>query len=283
MSRSVSEQLTVARGRIVRYLGETLGPFSSDPELVELEVSQGLASVDALETLGLFSQAEAATWRARFERARARSSAHKTFADGSTRERARAYLERELKQLNSSGDEACFERFWSAVEAFEEVGVFSARERAAWYDRGAEFDPLIEEEEAELDPDRARLALSFSGRDIVRVIPGPEERASGLRVTAVVLFEDGLRFEWHMTGELAAAGHEPNILEAWEDAPFSTGDPISLTDDVGTTYAAAGDGRSWGAGENPPAFGYTNFAPAVPATATVLHVDIAGGGITVPL
>jgi hypothetical protein len=242
--------------------------FFDDPEVDELELRSGLDATEVLEAIGLLGADEATHWRARFRRARALDPIRDDVVNG----RACAYLEGELDKLRGGAAEAEFERFEQALDVFAELGILTVRERIAWYKRGAEWDPFADEDDG--DGSRTEVTLAFSGSDIVRVLPGPGRRAAGLRVTAVILFDDGVRFEWHLVGDLAIEGHGEGVAAAWEDAPHATGKPLEVTDDVGTAYSAAGAGRTWGDGQPPAAFGDTTFVPAVPAQAQRLTIKV---------
>jgi hypothetical protein len=279
----VSDDQSSARHAANRHLARRfygiVAPFD-DPEVAELEQRAGLDAVETFEGIGLLTPREAAGWRTRFQRAQSLDPVR----DEAVRAQAEAYLERELDKLRGGASEAEFERFEDALDVFAELGVLTVRERIAWYKRAAEWDPSADDEDGdEAEGRRAEAALAFSGSEIARVVPGPDQRASGLRVTAVIVFEDGVRFEWHLVGDLAMEGHGEGVAAAWEHAPYSTGEPLEITDDVGTPYSPAGDGRAWSDGQPPAAFGDTTFVPAVPAQARRLTVKVEYETLDVPL
>jgi hypothetical protein len=102
----------------------------------------------------------------------------------------------------------------------------------------------------------------FEGTHLLRAVPAPAHPdAPGLHLLAAELYEDGVLLRWLFVqprGRGAAAeraGHRP---------PES----FTLWDDAGTAYTPQGGG--WLAGEH--LRGDTAFVPAVPETATRLHV-----------
>ena len=280
MSADASRARDAARRRLAQRFCDMVTFFDA-PEVTATELRAGLDATDTFEAIGLLDADEAAQWRARFRRAQSLEP----IRDDLVHAQAEAYLQGELDKLRR-GAEAEFERFDQAVDVFAELGILTVRERIAWYKRGAEWDPLADDDdddEDDGDGSRAEAALAFSGSEIARVLPGPDRRATGLRITAVVLFEDGVRFEWHLVGDLATDGHREGVSAAWEDAPYATGEPLEVTDDLGTTYNPAGAGRTWGDGQPPVAFGDTTFVPAVPPQAQRLTIKVHHETLDVPL
>ena len=236
-----------------------------------------LAHLEALERVGVMTAEEATLWRERI--------AVTSHDDGAPIAEdapdVRALLDELLQELPQGSPPGGPEHLrvnaaFGALSALkilppdEELDATFARRLGA---RLGPSDPA--------PPDRPspppRPFADASWAEPVEVIRGPPERHGGLRITAVVIYEDGVGLSWHL---LTSEPSPPASRTPW-DSPW-----LTLEDDVGTDYAAGGGGatllngseRTWDlnvyAGE-------AHFAPRPPPEARRLSARYAGQSFTV--
>jgi hypothetical protein len=227
----------------------------------------------AMEHVGAITAAEAASWRQRLHEAATGQEPPHEPPPEEVVGRAVAHLEGLLAPVSPStreGAAACF----SAIVAYEKAGVLHPGEALAWRQRLRM--------QSGLRPERPPQCAQ---RDLVRVVPGPDERMRGLRITGVELYGDGVVLHWHSARRWPEGPETPRI---WNDMDMDTAGtddhPRALTDDLGTRYVGGGgpdfgiNGGGWVV-----RFGASAFTPAVPAGAGRLQAPLRGGGIDIDL
>lgn len=147
-----------------------------------------------------------------------------------------------------------------AAEAFRGAGIISPEEWVTWY---SGFDRL--------------LGISYEPEDlihgpqltkVVRVLGGPDQAAADIRLTRIELYDDGFAVYWR-----GRAYPEEDEDEDESDDDESWFVEVDIADDIGTVYEDYG---SAGNGAGGVETGGEVFGPAVPQSASVLHVTIGG-------
>jgi hypothetical protein len=119
---------------------------------------------------------------------------------------------------------------------------------------------------------------AFRRKRYDRTIAAPTQPTATVRILAAGFYADGLVV--HYTYDVPELTDEELLREA--ERPYADAPPlISIADDLGTDYYESG-GASYGGGPG-ASHSHQGFAPAVSATATVLHVTTDDGTVDIPL
>lgn len=224
------------------------------------------SKVERLEAVGLLDPDVAREWKARA--LRFSEDFEQVVPDvPATRDLARDFLRGLIEgRKTSEGDDPATEYFYGAANAFRDVGLFSERE---WNDWTEMWEEIVDERPEDFKHD-IEIAGGFEGSRVEAVLAGPEIRSSGLRVTALAKFEDGLCVYWHFNG-LPVVEEIVSEDEPWFD-PFEGSIPsLTITDDAGTEYVNTQDGTMPLGGVS--AIGSSSFAPRIPSDAKRIFIE----------
>jgi len=235
-----------------------------------------LTLISVLVELDLLSPEEIDRWAARLARA-SEDPLDRPLAAPDVRRQANEYIERCLAELAPGSGEGSNDhwRVYGALEAFVEVGLLTGRDFEYWQRQLWQRDAVSDSEES-LDA-ASRLDMTH----LMRVVPGPDERVGGLRVTVVELYSDGVSVQWHR-----APGE--HVGRHWRRARrqkliLLDDPPMRLIDELATAYRWAGGGSGGGSKSREGALGHADFVPAVPEQVRRLLIEIDGQTLAVPL
>ncbi|MGH3993630.1 MAG: hypothetical protein ACRDSN_14365, partial [Pseudonocardiaceae bacterium] len=217
---------------VARHLGRDIPDGGASERVV--------GNLFAFRAAGLLSEEEDDAWRERFARAAdAALAPDEEVATPQIRARAAEALESHLSGLASQSskqfDAAESTRFHAMLAAITDVGALGEEEANDFTERRNSI-----------------LGMSGGGRSqeapppppppkLLRVVVGPPERQSGVRVTAAELFTSFVRLWWHRAispEEIAereredALDDEKALYAKWRRA----GRKFKLSDDLGTVY-----------------------------------------------
>jgi len=233
-----------------------------------------VTKIALLEQAGVLPAEEAASWRARFERLqrwRWPRGEVRRLRDG-----ARAFIEQLASELDRNRGEARVEgRFRGALLAFDGSELFSPAETLRWCNRARLATPSSD--------DRLPKGMrAFDELELIRVIAGPEERAAGLRVTAIRLYNGGLVLHWNYEPAAARPADRGSMLHLTTHFPHSLHPRVS--DDLGTRYYAhTSTVSNYGYELDERAIGRSTFIPAVPARARRLKLHVGRDTVAIRL
>ena len=250
-----------------RHRGVAIGLGGAD----DVEAAHDLLNV--LDAGRALAGTEVEAWRRRFERV-ALGPWGVPVREPAVRARARRHLERLAAAVEAERDP---ERQHAArlvasgvPRGLAATGVLSERDADAFHDR------LYGSPRAGTGPDEHEPGVRPGADafvDLVRVLPGPDVRRAGFRVTFVELFAGGVQLAWQ---HVAEGRGQPR----WQRRGSDTARLFALGDDLGTPYESAGGGWS-GGGE--VTTGEAGFTPAPPPEARMLTVTVEGGTLEVGL
>jgi len=235
-----------------------------------------LTLISALVDLDLLSPEESERWTARLARA-SQDPLDRPLAAPDLRRQANEYIDRCLAEIAPGGGEGSNDhwRVYGALEAFVEVGLLTGHDFEQWQRQLWQRDAVSDSEES-LD-----AASRFDMTHLMLVVPGPDERVGGLRVTVVELYGDGVSVQWHRAPGGNARRHwrraRRQKLSLLDDPPMR---PI---DELGTAYRWAGGGSSHGSKRGEGEVGRTDFVPTVPEQVRQLLIQIGAETLAVPL
>jgi hypothetical protein len=222
--------------------------------------------VERLEAVGLLDPKVAQEWKARA--LRFSEEFEQVVPDvAATRDLARDFLRSLIERRKTSGgDDPATEYFYGAANTFRDAGLFSERE---WNDWTENWEEVVDERSEDFKHD-IEIAGGFEGSRVEAVVAGPEIRSSGLRVTALARFEDGLCLYWHFNG-LPVVEETVSEDDPWFD-PFEGSMPsLTVTDDVETEYVNTQGGSMPVGGTS--AIGRSSFAPKIPSDAKRIFIE----------
>ena len=239
----------------------------------------------AFTAIGALADDEVATWANRFDRALGAFQ-----ADGvlEVSEGTRMRVRRLFEGLRASNPDDPLKdvRLACAVRALEAVGaVPPGHAQRSGIGRADERLAVAIHTEAEDAFGRTREPI-WTARGIRRVVAGPPDRHSGIRLASVEIYNDSVILQWHV---VLAAESPHRARRTKKDCQFSNRMHVEdlgaarLTDDVGTRYTGGSAVVS-----APPAHVPSNrpdmgalccaiaFVPTVSEQATTLWVEAAG-------
>jgi hypothetical protein len=264
---------------IERFLEEQFASLAeAAPSAYADSVHEGaLTLISALGDLDLLSHEESERWTARLARA-SEDPLDRPLAAPNLRREANEYIERCLAEIEPEDADSSNDRWrvYGALEAFVEAGLLNAhqferRQRQLWSQEAA---PSDREEPLE-------AVSRFDMTHLMRIVPGPDERAGGLRVTVAELYADGVSIQWHRA--LGDGARRPWGRRRSPNMSLRADPPVRIADELGTAYRCAGGGSSRGSKRGEGELGRTDFVPAVPEQVRELLIQIGAETLAVPL
>jgi hypothetical protein len=229
----------------------------------------------ALEHVGAITADEAREWRERLGEVTASQDVSPP-PDAQTVSRARDHLDKMLGAVRPDAGDA-WRACVSAVYAYEHTGVIGPDEALAWRERART--------KVGMTPERPPQC---SQRNLVRVVAGPPQRISGLRLTSVLLYEDGVQIYWHNALRSEGGPEVPRIVSSLRMRGASSFgfNAEELTDDFGTRHFRTSwndpylgiDGGGWTV-----LFGSAIFTPGVAPESRMLRTAIDEEAVEIPL
>jgi len=225
---------------VERYLEDRFATLAdTESGLHATSADDGAATlVAALSDLELLSSDEKDRWLARLERA-SEDPLDRPLAPTDPRRKASEYIERSFADLSAEDSDAASAqwRLNGALTAFVDVGLLTGRNFELWH--GRLWNRNEESNTADAGPHSEHTHL-------LRTVLGPEGRISGLRVTVVELYEDGVSLQWHLAPRRGGRPFLSMRGSSWQRSPFPEDPPVHLADDAGTTYVWQGGGSAHG-------------------------------------
>ncbi len=255
------------------------------PSLLEHDLDQ-LAFFVAI---GALTNEEAERWRERLTfAAEAFRAPDGEVVGEDVRSQARELLSEALaayRASNPDAEERPRWRFGTVLGAFKAVGAVSEDEASNW-DR--KFHEVLErrskpKREARQRAQRksGREASRYNAAELARLVLGPPQRLSGVRVTCAELYGDCVIVRWHrvLSAEEIHRGEKSCSKQPTADEVAANfGAAFSLEDDLGTNYTPGTPANQitgdQGLSENHqpvPIWGRSVFVPTVPRRATHLR------------
>jgi hypothetical protein len=242
----------------------------------ESAYESALTLIAALVDLDLLSPEDSEEWIARLARALP-DPLDRPLATPQLRRQANEYIDRCLAEIAPGDGEGSNDhwRVYGALEAFVEVGLLTGHDFEQWQRQLWQRDAISDSEES-LD-----VASRFDMTHLMLVVPGPDERVGGLRVTVVELYRDGVSVQWHR----APGGNPRRHRRRARRQKLSLLDdpPMRVIDQFGTAYRWAGGGSSHGSKRGEGELGRTDFVPTVPEQMRQLLIQIGAEALVVSL
>jgi hypothetical protein len=266
----------VTEPAVERYLEDRFATLAeTESGLHATSAHDGAATlVSALSDLELLASDEKDRWLARLERA-SEDPLDRPLAPADLRRKASEYIERAFANVAAEehGAASAEWRLYGALTAFVDVGLLTGRDFELW--RGRLWNRDEEPNTADAGPHSAQTHLLMT-------VPGPEGGISGLRVTVVEFYADGVSLQWHL-----APGRRGrpflSMRGSRQRSPFPEDPLVHLADDAGTTYVWQGGGSAHGSQRKAGVLGHTDFAPAVPKQASGLRISSGDEAVEVSL
>ncbi len=263
---------------IERFLEEQFASLAeaAPSAYAESAHESALTLISGLVDLDLLSPQESEQWIARLARA-SEDPLDRPLAAPDLRREANEYIERCFSEIESEGDSSNGRwRVYGALQAFVEIGLLSGHDFERWQGRLWQREAAVSDGEDVFD-----VTSRFEMTQLMRVVPGPDERVGGFRVTVVELYGDGVSLQWHR----APGEHAARRWRRRRDQKLSLpGDPpVRLSDERGTAYRWVGGGSGGGSKRGEGELGRTDFVPAVTEHVRRLLIEIDGQTLAVPL
>ncbi|CAA9518716.1 MAG: hypothetical protein AVDCRST_MAG67-3219 [uncultured Solirubrobacteraceae bacterium] len=290
-----SDAYVAMRRRLQHSLENQLSwvPVWFGDRISEHMLSQLRAQLPLLVTLGALSDDEAAAWRARVARVEhAWRASEDDIFDDAVKLAAAEILEKRFNVFAQSepGTTEALGELHAALRPLRALRLISKDEDARWSER---IHAAISEKRPERPehPDRPYRAANLQ-----QVVACPSQRAEGVRLTCLELYSDCTILRWHrvlsheQAGDALNAQREARDDQAAAEVGRRFAAAFELTDDVGTSYAAAGEPRAqtgrWQSIDTEcgyPLWGASPFVPAIPQQARRLEARHADDWFTIDL
>ena len=262
---------------VERYLEDRFATLAdTESGLPATSAHDGAATlIAALSDLELLSSDEKDLWLARLERA-SEDPLDRSLAPTDLCRKAREYIKRAFTKVAAEDGAPSAEwRLYGALTAFVDVRLLTGRDFELW--RGRLWNRDEEWDAADGAPHSKQTHL-------LRTVPGPQGRISGLRVTVVELYEDGVSLQWHLAPGRRGRPRLSVRGGSRQRSPFPEDPPVHLADDAGTTYVWQGGGSAHGSSPRKAGvLGHTDFAPAAPKEASALRISSGDEAVEVSL
>lgn len=226
------------------------------------------AATEALVVAGLLAADDAARWNAEHQRLTTVPSAEDDDVDPAVERAAIELLEDLVRPVRPRDSEewdlALYQRFQDALMTLAFIGALTVDARRPWLAR----QQKLLNPPGGYEPTPAEMPMPYAARELIDVLPGPDIRHEGMRITSLELYDDCVVVRAHLV-------LPPEPADPVEHRTFLR---LRIDDDRGTDYwpartpSAPGDCASaevpWGSAITPR----ITFTPGPPLDAKVFTV-----------